>query len=120
MSEGDKYIGKPISELSSDKPPVVEMLQRRTVPELLRAGAATYEERNPLYGDNYKRIGPIMAVLFPDGIPCRTPEDHNRFGAWYMAFNKLIRYAMQFERGGHLDSAHDAMVYSAMLEELTR
>lgn len=92
----------------------------RTVPELLRAAAATYEERNKLYGDNYKRIGQLMAIIFPDGIPCRTPEDHNRFGVWYMAFNKLVRYAYQMEQGGHQDSAHDAMVYSGMLEELTK
>jgi hypothetical protein len=61
-----------------------------------------------------------MHVLFPRGILITSPEDHNRFGAWYMAFNKLVRYAMQMETGGHPDSAHDAMVYSAMLEELTK
>jgi hypothetical protein len=32
---------------------------------------------------------------------------------------KVTRYAAQFENGGHLDSAHDACVYAAMLEELT-
>jgi hypothetical protein len=90
------------------------------VPEILRSGAITYEERNPLYGDNYKRIGRIMQILFPGGLPPMDAEGHNRFGCWYMAFNKLIRYAMQLEHGGHLDSAHDAMVYAAMLEELTK
>ena len=91
-----------------------------TVPQILRDGASTYEERNCLYADNYKRIGQILAVLFPEGLPSMDAEGWNRFGVWFMAFNKLVRYAMQQQHGGNVDSAHDAMVYAAMLEELTR
>jgi hypothetical protein len=37
-----------------------------------------------------------------------------------MALTKLQRYAESLGTGGHADSAHDAAVYSAMLEELTK
>lgn len=92
----------------------------KTVPELLREGANTYEERNKLYGDNYKKFGAIMVVLFPNGPPpLRTVADWNRFGVFFQIASKVTRYAESFDRGGHADSAHDAMVYSGMLEELT-
>ena len=91
-----------------------------TVPEVLRSGAITFEERNALYGDNYKRFGAVMREIFPHGLPeMETAEDWNRFGVWFMVLNKVIRYAQQMP-AGHLDSAHDAMVYAAMLEELTK
>lgn len=101
--------------LRSSIPPV----KRKTVPELLREGAETYEQRNALYKDNYKRIGHMMPYIFPNGVPPMTPEGWNRFFCWFMSFGKMIRYGMQMEEGGHKDSAHDSMVYSAMLEELT-
>lgn len=94
-----------------------------TVPEILRSGAATYEQRNPIYGDNYKRIGEIMRIIFPEGLPTMDVEGWNQFGVWFMAFNKLIRYAVtpaEAPPEARIDSAHDAMVYAAMLEELTR
>lgn len=92
----------------------------RTVPDLLRAGAATYEERNKTYGDNYKLSGPTMAILFPKGLPPMTPEQWNRFGVWFMIFTKAQRYAMGFQTGHcHNDTAKDIKVYGAMLEELT-
>lgn len=93
---------------------------KKTVPELLRAGAATYEGRNKVYGDNYKHFGEMMAALFPDGLVLKDVPDWNRFGVYVMLAAKLSRYAASFASGGHLDSAHDSMVYSAMLEELTR
>jgi hypothetical protein len=91
-----------------------------TVPEILRSAALTYEQRNTLYADNYKRIGPILQQLFPTGIPPMDAEGWVRFGLWFMQFSKCVRYAMQLRNGGHVDSAHDACVYSAMLQEMTR
>ena len=95
------------------------MSEKPTVPELLRSGAQTYEERNRIYGDNYKQAGALLKVLFPDGLPPMDADGWNRFGVWLMVFGKAVRYAAQLQNGGHKDSAHDAMVYAAMLEELT-
>ena len=89
-----------------------------TVPEMLRNAAEIYEERNKLYGDNYKRFGPIMALLFPDGLTLETGDDHNRFGIFVQMLAKFTRYAQNFEKGGHPDSLDDLAVYSMMLQEL--
>lgn len=90
-----------------------------TVPELMRAGAATYEQRNRLYGDSYKRFGQVMEALFPDGIEPQSLADWNRLGLFNMIVSKIIRYAANMPTGGHSDSAHDLSVYASMLEELT-
>lgn len=90
----------------------------KTVPEMLRAAAAIYEQRNKLYGDNYKRFGPIMALLFPDGIELNGGDDFNRFGVFVQMIAKCTRYAEQFSRGGHEDSLDDLAVYTMMLQEL--
>ena len=37
----------------------------------------TFRERNKVYGDNYKRVGEVMSVLFPDGVELKTVEDYN-------------------------------------------
>lgn len=92
----------------------------RTVPELLRVAAATYEERSKTYGDNYKKFGAQMVAIFPNGLPPLDEDGWNQFGCWLMAMIKLHRYAENIGKGGHSDSAHDAMVYSGMLEELTK
>ena len=91
-----------------------------SVPEILNEAAQTYKQRNAMYGDNYKRAGHMLAALFPDGIPAMSPDEWNQFAVWMMIFAKDIRYAMHIGKGGHLDSAHDNIVYSAMLEELTK
>jgi hypothetical protein len=91
----------------------------KSVPEILRSGAETYDQRNRIYGDNYKKFGHLMGFLFPDGIPVSTAEDHNRLGIFIQCLSKLTRYAESMKNGGHADSAHDLCVYAAMLEELT-
>jgi hypothetical protein len=91
----------------------------QTVPEILRECAATYEERNKLYGDNYKKFGHVMKAIFPKGLWAYTPEEFNRLGIFVQCVSKLTRYAESLEKGGHKDSAHDLSVYAAMLEELT-
>ena len=91
----------------------------KSVPELLRECAMTYEERNRVYGDNYKKFGHVMQAIFPVGIKLQSAEDHNRFGVFVQCLSKLTRYAESMNRGGHPDSAHDLSVYAAMLRELT-
>lgn len=85
----------------------------------LEAGAKTFKQRNELYGDNYLDFGPIMKAMFPKGIPVHSAEDWNRIGIFVQCVSKLTRYAQNLTDGGHLDSAHDLMVYAAMLEEVT-
>lgn len=90
-----------------------------SVPEMLRAAASTYEERNKLYGDNYKNFGKVMEAMFPDGLMLAGANDWNRFGIFVQMVSKMTRYAVNLSKGGHKDSAHDLAVYAAMLEELT-
>lgn len=87
--------------------------------DLLDAMAGTYRERNAIYKDNYKRFGDVMAGLFPEGLNVRTKDEWNRICIFMMIMSKMTRYAANFHLGGHLDSIHDAGVYSAMLEELS-
>ena len=96
------------------------MDNKKTVPELLREAAATYEQRNKIYGDSWIVHGQIMSALFSGGVELKTPEDFNRYAKVDNVVMKLSRYCQAFKNGGHQDSAHDAIVYAAMLESLTK
>jgi hypothetical protein len=89
----------------------------KSVPEMLRECADLYEQRNALYGDNYRRFGYFMARLFPAGVRVETPDDWNRIGIFVQVAAKLSRYANQWEHG-HRDSLDDMAVYAMMLREL--
>lgn len=84
----------------------------------LENAAKTFEQRNAVYGDTYKRHGDVSLALFPEGVDLRTAEDQNRYACLSMIVGKLARYATNFEEGGHEDSLHDISVYAAMLNEL--
>jgi hypothetical protein len=88
-----------------------------SVPDDLRAKADLYQQRNAIYGDNYKRFGPALLAL-TGPIQLETAEDFNRFGILVQLFGKVSRYAMNFANGGHDDSLDDAAVYAMMLKEL--
>jgi hypothetical protein len=105
-----------MGSLSSNPQPVDTEMKK--VPDMLRDAAAIYEERNKLYGDNYKRFGYIMKELFPQGLSLRGPDDFNRLGIFVQMVSKLTRYAENLTRGGHADSLDDLAVYSMMLQEL--
>jgi hypothetical protein len=92
--------------------------EMKKVPEMLRDAAAIYEERNKLYGDNYKRFGYMMAELFPNGLSLKGPDDFNRIGIFVQVVSKLTRYSENLTRGGHADSLDDMAVYAMMLQEL--
>lgn len=87
-----------------------------TVPEILREMAATFEQRNKIYGDNYKLVGPVMAALFPKGVQLSTPDDYNRWHIFELIIVKITRLAQSELR--HTDSIHDVAVYAAMLEKI--
>lgn len=90
----------------------------KKVPEMLRECANTYEDRNELYGDNYKHFGHVMRIMFPHGINCTSVDDFNRMGILVQIVAKTMRYCEQFSSGGHDDSLLDVAVYSQMLREL--
>lgn len=90
------------------------------IQEIFDSMKATFAERNKAYGDSYRQMGPVMTAIFPNGLTIHTSDEWRRFGALFMIICKAVRYAEAFKTGGHVDSAHDSAVYSAILEQLTR
>lgn len=88
------------------------------VPDELIGKADLYRQRNKLYGDNYKRFGPIMKLLLPMNTIPTDPHTLNRLGILIQIIAKVTRYCQQFDKGGHVDSLDDLSVYSMMLKEL--
>jgi hypothetical protein len=95
-----------------------EVQESISVAQRLRNLADLYEERNAVYGDDYKRHGDIMMALFPEGLKLDTALDFNRYGIFKELVTKLSRYAAQWKQGGHYDSLNDKSVYAQMLQEL--
>lgn len=93
-------------------------LENRKIHNLKKA-LFTAEQRGKLYGENCFVFGPVMMALFPGGMPLESEHDYNRLGVLVQIVSKLTRYAEQMKNGGHRDSAHDIIVYAAILEELT-
>ncbi len=83
--------------------------------EKLEAMAQTFRDRNKVYGSNYKMVGKLMKVLFPEGVPKDLVfEDH--FHLFELLLVKISRYAVSNLM--HTDSIHDAAVYAAMCEAI--
>lgn len=93
--------------------------RQQRAPDFMEKGAATFRERNAKYGNNYLSFGAVAAAVFPAGLTLETAEDFNRYALLGHCLDKLTRYANSLQKGGHKDSAHDLMVYAAMLEEIT-
>lgn len=107
-----------IHDVCAMTPPSAMKVDATSVPAILRSGADTYEARNAVYGDNYKRVGEVMAALFPDGITLRTPEQYNLWHLFELAIVKMTRFTnSRFE---HVDSIHDMTVYTAMVQSLIK
>lgn len=90
----------------------------KTPAQHMRDSADVQESRNAEYGSAYKRHGPAIAPLFPEGVELKTPEDHTRFAILTLMFGKLTRYVGSFAKGGHEDSLTDLIAYTAMLKEV--
>lgn len=88
---------------------------------IIRLGEAiaTRRERSAVYGDGAYIFGDAAAALFPDGLTVKTPHEWVRLSIVVQLISKLARYTCNFEEGGHEDSAHDGIVYNAMLAEMT-
>ena len=89
-----------------------------TADKVMEDMLATFRERGKLYGDNYLRIGHVLAAMFPNGVLLRSAEEHNRYHLYLMMMVKMTRLATT--ELTHEDSAHDAAVYSAMLAGMLR
>lgn len=87
---------------------------------VLEQAAKTYRQRHEVYGDNFRKVGAVMAALFPEGIALRTEDDHNRFHIFMLEVVKLTRYVENWSKGGHEDSQLDLSVYAAMLVQIDR
>lgn len=83
--------------------------------DILREMAATAEERNAIYKDNYKLVAPTISALFPDGIPSGLVT-HDEWHIFELLIVKLTRFAKS--NFTHVDSIHDAAVYAAMIESI--
>lgn len=81
--------------------------------DILADMAVTFRERNAVYGDNYKMVGRLMAVLFPQGVSAELLHSH-QFHLFELKLVKLSRFAISGLT--HTDSIHDDAVYSAMIE----
>ena len=91
---------------------------RKNAAEILKEASALYEKRNKQYGESFLIVGEIIQILFPKGIILKTKIDHVRMYLFEWLIGKIVRYANNFEKGGHQDSIHDASVYCAMLESV--
>lgn len=88
-----------------------------TADQVLHDAASTYAERNAVYGSNYRMVGPIMRILFPQGVPAELLGS-DQFHLFELAVVKLSRLAIS--NLTHVDSARDASVYCAMIEAIIR
>jgi hypothetical protein len=77
--------------------------------------AQIHSDRHELYGDDYLRVGPSLAGIFPGGLELRTPADFTRFALLTHIHGKLLRYAARFHDGGSEDSLDDLSVYAQLL-----
>lgn len=75
--------------------------------------AATFAERNAVYGDNYLRVAPIIKLLWPEGVPAELVTE-DRWHLFELMVVKMTRFAISDLT--HIDSIHDAAVYAAMIE----
>lgn len=86
---------------------------------LLVNSSQLFKDRQPIYGDTWKDVGDILALLFPDGVVLKTPAEFSRYNTVSLCLIKLRRYCVNFADGGHIDSVRDLQVYAAMLEAKT-
>lgn len=83
--------------------------------DILAGMADTYRERNAVYGDNYRMVAKLVAVLFPRGVPPELVVT-DQWHLFELKLVKLSRFAIS--NLTHIDSIHDDAVYSAMIEAI--
>lgn len=97
-------------------PSVLLSQDRRMAPhEIMESMAATFKERNAVYGDNFRMVAKMVAVLFPQGVPPELVVT-DQWHLFELKLVKLSRFAIS--NLTHRDSIHDDAVYSAMIESI--
>lgn len=98
------------------KMPVAKNTVLATTPgDVMEQMAATFRERNAEYKDNFKMVGPVMKLFFPEGAPVELLGAH-QFHLFELMVVKMSRFAISGLK--HQDSIHDAGVYAAMIESI--
>lgn len=83
--------------------------------DVLERMAQTFRERNKAYGENYRMVAKLVAVLWPNGVPPELVVTD----AWHLFELKLVKLSrFAVSNLTHQDSIHDDAVYSAMIEAL--
>ncbi len=100
---------------NSTKAPPDKVSFKKDAGTILDEMADTFRQRNAVYGDNYKMVGPIMKILFPNGVPAELLGSH-QFHLFELKIVKLSRFAISGLT--HEDSIRDDGVYSAMIESI--
>jgi len=108
-----------VGDIIGSKKQAVLVKDAKTPDQLLSDAADLFKSRNPVYGDSYKKFGPVMKGLFPDGLTLKTKADFQRFSIIVMMAAKLHRYSLNFSKG-HEDSLDDLSVYSMMLQHIDK
>lgn len=90
---------------------------KKTPAEILMDAAELFEKKNKEYGDGYSSFSELMFQLLGP-VELKTVEDFKRFNRIGSIMGKVNRYAKNFSKGGHEDSATDLVVYAAILKEL--
>lgn len=86
-----------------------------TAAEILEQMAVTFRERNKMYGENYRMVAKLVAILWPHGVPSALVTTD----AWHLFELKLVKLSrFAVSNLTHRDSIHDDGVYSAMIEAL--
>lgn len=111
-NKSSESLGK---KLVAEIPAFLQRKQPRKTDEILADMAQTFKERNAIYGDNYRMVAKLVAVLFPRGVPPELVVTDQ----WHLFELKLVKLS-RFAISGltHQDSIHDDAVYSAMIESI--
>lgn len=97
-------------------PPSILAANRRMAPhEIMESMAATFKERNAIYGDNFRMVAKLVAVLFPNGVPPELVVT-DQWHLFELQLVKMSRFAIS--NLTHRDSIHDMSVYGAMIESI--
>ena len=89
--------------------------KEKTAADVLAEMSNTFRERNAVYGDNYKMVAKIVAILLPNGVPPELVVT-DQFHLFELIIVKLTRFSVSHL--SHKDSIHDTAVYAAMIEAI--
>ena len=82
--------------------------------EILKRATETFNDRESKYGATRYVAAKIQKVLYPNGIHLITERDFLQYQILQMVIGKIVR----FVHSGDSDSAHDAGLYSFLLESI--